>query len=102
MDLCPHHLPNSPGHDVERIVHGDGFSGNISGSSPPYASYPSSMSAAWFLAGSGLKGGAGELAAPPTEVKEVLTLLVKSKTRRKADSHTTVESQRDQVYAFGE
>jgi hypothetical protein len=35
----------------------------------------------------------------PTEVKDVVTLLVKSKTCRKGTLYTTLEGQRDQGYA---
>jgi hypothetical protein len=41
----------------------------------------------------------GEPTELPTEVKEVLTLLVKSKTCGKGALYTTLEGQRDQGYA---
>jgi hypothetical protein len=53
------------------------------------------------MAGDGSKGGSGESAELPTEVKEVLTLLVKSNTRRKAVLQTTFERQGDQIHSFG-
>jgi hypothetical protein len=43
-----------------------------------------------------------ESAQFPTGVKEVVTLLVKSKTREKAVLHRTFEGQRDRIHSAGD
>jgi hypothetical protein len=50
------------------------------------------------MAGNGLRRGSGESAEFPTGVKEVLTLLVNSKTPQKAILHLILEGQGDRVY----
>jgi hypothetical protein len=54
------------------------------------------------MAGDDLGMGSGGPAECPTTVKEIVTLLVNSKTRGKTGVHTTFESQKDRGYASGE
>jgi hypothetical protein len=46
----------------------------------------------------GLRRGSGESAELPPEVKEVLTLLINSKTRGRAVLHTMFDGQRERVH----
>jgi hypothetical protein len=65
-----------------------------------FASTPR-ISAAWPIAGDGLRRDSGESAELPTGVKEVLTLLVNAKTCGKAGVQRTVGSQSGRDYASG-